>query len=571
MATLTTNLFWGQGERVHELEVVDGTWPSDIDGSVVVVGPDKRSPGGHWFGAPGLLQRIRLRPDGRGRIRVDHRLVATPVQRIRRWLSWMFRRIAFIEISPLGVSNLANTGVQALGDRLFVGYDAGRPIEVDPESLEYLTAVGANDEWLQGAPGLLEPLCAVAAHPAADPDGRTMYFVNYAQLAAPGETPETHVARWRDDGPVLRWRVEGMSPFDSIHDVKVSSGHVVFSDLPFVVEPGTWTGAPRTRRNQSHTTLWIVPIAELDRTPAGGAVRATEVRLPMPAGHLFVDHDEYEGCLRVVLQHMPLADLMVSIDRDTTDHRNGELVDPAYEGLIAMGLQPSVIGRYLIDVATGEVVESELAHDDEQVWGGVLCTTDVHHPDARSHQRQLWYAGMGFDPDLVPQQWWDLYGEATDGVVAPADLPDRVVPGSLARIDLTSMKVAEVYSYDDGAFACPPTFVPRVGADGPDDGYVVVTVHRDGPKAVQVFEATRIADGPIATATAPHFSPGLLLHSCWMPDRLGPRPSTYRVSMRRDVVGAVRSIPGVVWSLVRTGRRMAAAERSAASDRGEAA
>ena len=46
--TLTTNLFWGQGERDHRLAVVEGHWPEDVEGSVFIVGPDKRRPGGHW-------------------------------------------------------------------------------------------------------------------------------------------------------------------------------------------------------------------------------------------------------------------------------------------------------------------------------------------------------------------------------------------------------------------------------------------------------------------------------------------------------------------------------------------
>lgn len=43
---LTTNLFFGRGETDHDLAVIEGHWPDDCDGAVVVVGPDKRAPGG---------------------------------------------------------------------------------------------------------------------------------------------------------------------------------------------------------------------------------------------------------------------------------------------------------------------------------------------------------------------------------------------------------------------------------------------------------------------------------------------------------------------------------------------
>ena len=562
MATLTKNLFWGQGERDHRLPVVEGHWPDDLEGAVFIVGPDKRRPGGHWFGEHGLLEKIHLTPDADGRLRVEHRRVDSPVNRLRRRLPFLFKKVQFMELSPFGVTNMANTNVQPIDGRLFVGYDAGRPVEVDPETLCFLTPVGGNDEWLQAAPGLLEPLCAVAAHPAPDFDEHALYFVNYTQISPPGEAADTFVARWGLDGPVQRWRVGGMSPFDSIHDIKATRHHVVFSDLPFVVEPTTFAGGERTQRNQDHTKLWIVAKDDLRTTPAGGTVAATEVRIPMPTGHLYVDHDEVDGLLRVVLQQIPLTDLMLTMTRDSIDHRNGAAIDPNYEGLIALALQPSVVGRYVVDPTTGEVVESEVAVDEERVWGGVLATTDTYRPEARAHQRQLWYGGVGFDPDLVPEEWWRLYGDAADGVVAPADLPHSAVPGSLARIDLESMKVAEVFSYEAGAFPSPPTFVPRARAADPDDGYVVVVVHRDGPKEVQVFDANHIEAGPLARATSPTFNPNLMLHSCWMPDRVGPRPSTYRVSIGRDLKGALLGLPGVLGGLFRMGRALRADARS---------
>ena len=82
-ATTTRNLFWGTGPGDHALTVTDGHWPTDMDGRVFIVGPDKRRPGGHWFDQQGLLCRIDLRPGRDGRIDVRHRRVDTPLSRIR--------------------------------------------------------------------------------------------------------------------------------------------------------------------------------------------------------------------------------------------------------------------------------------------------------------------------------------------------------------------------------------------------------------------------------------------------------------------------------------------------------
>ena len=46
-------------------------------------------------------------------------------------------------------------------------------------------------------------------------------------------------------------------------------------------------------------------------------------------------------------------------------------------------------------------------------------------------------------------------------------------------------------------------------------------------------------------------------------DRVGPRPSTYRVSYGADVAGALRGLPGVFARLFRMGKAVAEQERAA--------
>lgn len=548
MATLTTNLFRGQGPGDDALEVVEGHWPTDLAGHVFIVGPDKREPGGHWFGEPGLLCRIDVTPDAQGRIRVRRRRVDTPVSRLRARFPRLFRKVQFAEVSPFGVTNLANTNVAAIDGRLFLGYDAGRPVEVDPVTLDHLTAVGANDEWLCAVPGLVEPLVSVAAHPAPAYEERALYFVNYSPF--PGQR-RTSIARWGLNGPVERWPLDADLEFDSIHDIKATRDHLVFTDLPFVMEPATLRGGDRTLANQDVTRLFIVRKADLRAVAPGTPVPVTQVEIPFPTGHLSVDEDDAGGELTVYLEHIPLADLTIRLAPDAVDHRNGRPFDAEYEGMVTTAIQPGAVGRYRIDAASGEVLDGEVAWDD-RFWGPILATRDESTDAARAHQGHLWYVGCGFDPDLVPEEWWRLYGDGSKRcLVDPADLPVEGRPGALAHFDLQAMKVTDVFAYADGAFPSPPTFVPRAEQSGPGDGYVVVLVHADGQKELQVFDAQDIGRGPLARATAPGFNPPLLLHATWMPERVGPRPSSYRVPVRADVLGALRVTPGILRSFAR--------------------
>ena len=559
MPTLTRNLFAGSGEGDHRLDVVEGHWPDDLDGSVMIVGPDKRAPGGHWFGEHGLVCRIDCRPDRQGRIGVRARRVHTPLERLRARWPRLFHRFQFLEVSPLGVTNLANTNVDTIDGRVFLGYDAGRPVEIDPVTLDHLTPVGSTGEWLQTVPGLVEPLVSVAAHPAFAHDERAMYFVNYSMV--PGG--RTTVARWGLNGPIERWPLDGITvEVDSIHDVASTREHLVVSDLPFVIEPETFAGAERTRPNQGVTHLWIVAKSDLRATPPGSPVPCVEVEVPFPTGHLSVGVDEEDGVLTVNLEHIPLSDLMLPLRADRTSHADGEPFDLGYEGLITLAVQPGAVGRYRIDAATGAVLDREVIWDD-RFWGPVLSTRDLSSPDARARVRDLWYSGCGYDPGLVSEEWWRLYGDGgVAHLVHPHDLPAEGRPGTLAHFDLDAGKVDEVWTFAPGALPTPPTFVPRRDPSGPGDGYVVVLVHLDERKELQVFDARDLERGPLAVATGGGWSPPLLLHSCWVPPRTGPRPSTYRVPLWRDVIGSAQGAPGAIAGIL----RMAGAARRAAQE-----
>jgi hypothetical protein len=277
----------------------------------------------------------------------------------------------------------------------------------------------------------------------------------------------------------------------------------------------------------------------------------------MPTAHLSVDYEHPADRLTVYLEQIPIQDLMIRLRRGEYSHGTGAPNDPNFDGMVSLAPQPGVVGRYEIDLTTSEVVRSDLAWDD-RFWGAVLATKDESSPAARAHQGQLWYSGIGFDPALVAQTWWDLYADAgLAAVVDPREVPMEPVPAGLARFDRESMKVAEVYRFDEGSFPHPPTFVPRSGATDPDDGYIVTVIHRDGPKEVWVFDASHLEAGPLARASAPEFNPPLLLHSCWMPPvPANRRRPDYRIPLWRDVRAAVTALPGLWVRIMRMGKRL---------------
>lgn len=142
---------------------------------------------------------------------------------------------------------------------------------------------------------------------------------------------------------------------------------------------------------------------------------------------------------------------MIMVHRGETAHQSGELIDGNYEGLITLSVQPGCVGRYVIDGETGVIASQEIA--DERFWGAVLATKDESSARARARQGQLWYSSIGYDPAIVPETWWKLYADAgLNHLVDPHDLPTEPIPAALARFDRESMKVAELYGFENGAF-----------------------------------------------------------------------------------------------------------------------
>ena len=86
----------------------------------------------------------------------------------------------------LGKRNLLNTGLVPMHDRLVVTSDAGRPWEVDPESLGTITPIGTYDEWDMALPKWINnfmnwpfPLMMSTAHPVFDPNTQEFFSVNW--------------------------------------------------------------------------------------------------------------------------------------------------------------------------------------------------------------------------------------------------------------------------------------------------------------------------------------------------------------------------------------------------------
>lgn len=215
----TSFTFASREEIAVQLDVIEGTIPQDMYGHVYfnsMVGtvnspppipeflPDgsKNSEYGEMiFNGDGMIFRFDL--DTAGIVSVISKLMKPPcyyadiatkygTEYYKNGL--YFKGMGMARNSMrMGARNQLNTSLNAFkfkndtNTRLTANFDAGRPFEIDPRTLDIKTAVGSNKEWVHEFPNAMEnvfPLVQSTAHPSFDPITQEFFTVNFAKSAA---------------------------------------------------------------------------------------------------------------------------------------------------------------------------------------------------------------------------------------------------------------------------------------------------------------------------------------------------------------------------------------------------
>ena len=516
--------------RDFDLEVVAGTWPDDIAGEMLFSAPviSGRLPYGIFdFGA---VIRLSLRPGthgappGRFAWRVG--VIETPGKRIFDACPEAFTPSLLGYTSPFGAPNASNTAPLPWGDRLFTTWDAGRPVEIHPGTLEYVAEVGHVDSW--GGPSMFGdtvlPFLFSSAHPVADPERGGLWTTKLEPVTTPSFGMRPSVVWWDRTGTQVKWwPLDGISFSGSTHTVSQTRDWVILCDSGnFKADPDELFGGERSVTVDTDAPVWLVRKDDLFARPSGTPITPRCFRVAPPNGHFYARYDDSEG-ISVVWEGMDLMDLGLYLRADDVDV-TGAPVDPAAVGLYNMAMSPETIMEIQFEPETGKVVEHgryrkdwtfnlQLSAMDWSIEG--LCAPTLHHV---SYQ--------GCRPGRITQRAAKLYEGRIDLTQVAED-----TPGYLATFERPSMELASRWEYPDTSeLVTSPAFAPRdLGADptassyagrepGGHDGYVVQPVLSDAGLRIDLFDAANVGAGPIASlhGTNRERVP-LLLHSAWMP------------------------------------------------------
>ncbi len=175
--------------------------PADLHGHVFVIGPvgsvesnGLPSPNGvPIFNGNGMIFRVDF--DKAGEARLSTKLARTPCYYAdlatlpgSRFNELRFCDHGLLRFSvALGLRNELNTAFQPIfqpGEqpRLCVTYDAGKPYEIDTQTLDLVTPVGRNEEWRPALPVHYPfPMVLSTAHPYFDPATGEFLSVNFGR------------------------------------------------------------------------------------------------------------------------------------------------------------------------------------------------------------------------------------------------------------------------------------------------------------------------------------------------------------------------------------------------------
>ncbi|MBE1534456.1 carotenoid oxygenase family protein [Actinomadura algeriensis] len=522
----------GEDHPDMDLEVVAGAWPDDARGHFVVSTSDQRSHPVHAFFGDGLIARMPLRPGPDGRFPWRARVLDTPSVRLKRARPDLFTAGPVGTSSPWGFVNCANTAPLPWGDRLFATWDAGRPVEVDPVTLEFVAEVGHRDDWKPAMDQSVLPLISTTAHPVIDPDRDCMWNVSRDVL-----TGVVSVIRYDGTGTrVHRWDVENAALPQSTHTITQTRDWLVLVDTAFKIDPDEIFGADRTAAANPAGPLLL--IRKDDLAPGKTTVTCKEFRIAPEVYHFYARYDDSDG-VQIVMENAPGVDIGMYLREDDLD-LHGRPIDPALRGMFCHGLTPASTTIVQFDPETGQVSERARAADPSRWWQAELSAIDWSREGQTDPTRHhLVY--IGFHPEAINQRVLRNYEGRFDAALFPAE----ETPAVLVSHDRDDLEPLAEWTFGLDDYPTSPAFVPRGAAaggtryagssPGGHDGYLVVAVHNDDRFRVELFDAADVGRGPVAVLAPPHGTTvPFLLHSAWMPEAR-PAPDVERLRFADDL------------------------------------
>ena len=545
----------GEADLDLSLQVLSGTYPNDMAGYLFLVHPQTHHQGPPVVSGEGVLTRIAFE----GTPQLKRRLLKTPCYYADLAFQGQDASFDYADLTrismTLGKRNLLNTGLVPMHDRLVVTSDAGRPWEVDPESLELVTPIGSFDEWDMALPGWINnfmdwpfPLMMSTAHPVFDANTQEFFSVNWGvQILNLGGYVK--LVRWNGSGVLEQFQLVNawglpIAITQSVHQIAVTSDHIIVMDTAFVSEMEDLLGENSTamRAQSSDTILYIIDRNGLPN--GGGNVFAQHVSFPRESAHFIADYDSSNGIIRIHVGHQCANDPSEFVQPGDINAIDGSPVPTELHGMLVASSDIGRVGQYEINASTGQVLSQNWL-PDARLWGGPAIYT-VHERGQQQYDT-MWWLSFGISPELRVQRVDSAYADYLWREVPMSQMPTEAHPGTIVRLNTATKQIEDSYAFPLGRWPSSPTFIPRVNG-GANEGYIVTTVMSDDTSTADssgdefwIFDAQNLEQGPLCRLGHSDLKMPLTLHSCFM-DNAIPRTASYQVDLQGEIESRIGNL-----------------------------
>lgn len=398
----------------------------------------------------------------------------------------------------------------------------------------------------------------------------------------------TYLVRWDGTGSLERWKLvlpDG-SPVkieQSVHQIGVTKDFIVIIDTAFKVGVDQILNNPLpdtakterglrillTRPQFPDSKIYIVRRDQLHsgQRPAYSDVEVEvpviPVVLPLETIHFAVDYDtppdddEHLRKITLYITHNCATDVSEYIrSYDISAYHPSHHLPSRLDGMLAIGqMDVNRLGRYVIDGDRGVVIDSKVVHNHDYTFGVGLFTYRERSGEAPQPIEDIYAHSWGFWEELMPEFIFDLYKNYKYRLMPIEEirqLPHQDKPVYLFRLHTKTMEFVDHYQFPKGHMMSSPQFVPRKnGTDSSTDGYIVCTVNTPDGDEIWIFDADKLAKGPVCQLNYEGFNFGYTIHTTWLPKISShtASPSDYHIPVRQDYDWFVKQQPQEVQRL----------------------
>ena len=551
------------GDQDLILQTLEGELPRDLIGSAFIMESLNTPEKVNLAAARGAIARYDFQDQT---VQLKKRLIQTPsaiafdhFQGTRD----RFKKHGFAYIqSSLGPANFCNTNFVSIGgNRLGISYDAVRPFEIDPQTLEVRTPIGGNHEWRSALPKIAGfvsrkwpfKLLRATAHPYFDQQTGEFFSVNFdtsinTALGTFGST-FLNIMKWDGKTDIKAWQVLDIKgkPIrikEAVHSICITRHHIIIIDTPFSLEIEQLLGSKVHRAPASRTPFYIIKRRDLNVNT--DKVLATQFTLNKEWEHVVADYEDDEQIFRLIGASSPATDFSESL-LEGDRLKNGEPINPDLIGMLAAPMDEGGYGIFHVaapdpaNQADASVIQSQQIEAQDRGWLIALMSWRGNNGTPNRFEYMYW-TSFGFHPDLLTKRIYRTLKDYPFRKTPLDQMPTSPIPSALQRLDTTSAVVDQSWDAPDGWILASPQFIPRKhGSSRQDDGYIIVIASSDeiseqsSGRELWIFAADDIARGPLCRLGHKELKPGFTLHSTWLSAlTTSPDEKSYKISAKDD-------------------------------------